>query len=103
MAENSSPISGTSTAMLKVRLVCRYRAKRLGRYLYFRTASQMRSFVGFAMVLDRGEFVSTTETVVGERPRCSAKNFSVTRFGPELWTVFGRGGIGSTANHYDTI
>jgi hypothetical protein len=35
------------------------------------------------MVLASGELVRTTETVVGERFRYSARNFKVTRPGPE--------------------
>src|SRR4051812_39944147 len=39
----------------------------------------MRAFVCFAMVLASGASVSTTESVVGDSSRYSAKNFSVTR------------------------
>ena len=70
------------TPIVKLRWARRERAKKFGRYLYFRTAAKMRSLVSWGMESATGERLMTSETVAGESPRRSASSFRLTGLGP---------------------
>jgi hypothetical protein len=82
-AEYPSLTSGTMTPMVKLRCVRRERAKKFGRYLNLRAAAKMRSFVFCGMESATLERLMTSETVAGERSRCSASFFKLMGFEAE--------------------
>src|ERR1700687_994234 len=71
-AEYPSLTSGTMTPMVKLRCVRNDRAKKLARYLNFRAAAKIRSFVSCGMESATLDRLMTSETVAGESSRCSA-------------------------------
>src|SRR5579864_4171230 len=68
--------------MVKLRWARKERAKKLGRYLYFRTAARMRSLVSCGMESATGERLTTSDTVAGESARRSASCLRLTGWGP---------------------
>src|SRR5215469_13675548 len=81
-AEYPSLTSGTMTPMVKLRRARKERAKKFGRYLYFRTARKMRSLVSCGIELATGELFRTNETVAGDKASRSASSFKLSGFDP---------------------
>src|ERR1700722_1652065 len=69
------------TPTVKLRWARRERAKKFGRYLYLRAAARIRSLVSCGMESATGERLMTSDTVAGERARCSASCLRLTGFG----------------------
>src|SRR3984957_2501184 len=68
------------TPMVRLRCVRNDRARKLGRYLNFRAAAKIRSFVSCGMESATLERFMTSDTVAGERSKCSASVFKLIGF-----------------------
>src|SRR5579863_6746855 len=75
------------TPMVKLRFARKDRAKKFGRYLYFRAAARIRSLVSWGMESATRDRLMTSETVAGERESRSASCFRLTGLGA-MRTIF---------------
>src|ERR1700731_2233337 len=70
------------TPIVKLRWARKERAKKLGRYLYLRTAARTRSFVSCGIESATGERLMTSDTVAGDKTSRSANSLRLTGLGP---------------------